>query len=504
MGKPCFFCPHCAGRGNLSSGLEFMNMTEPQMLLGKIAALRERLEKTAREPLSRPEDGPPHDRILELRSRLEKSDDYDTILIQDLKKDETRRFPTQWTSQARSLLVFGKNLVTELKDLGNSFCLLEGLLEPQGDTGQKFSPALIKVYKETASMADTALRMIPNFPDSPSGQLQLCAGVEAIFQVVSQRLRILKGACARNENEIHKVRKLVSLHGQIIRGEEVHLAELHAIGDTLLQEARRGDPLVFLREDPSRLERHLACKSITLARVIARVSLQDGSYRKDALELVCASLVMDVGFLPGEHSVPEGVEKNWDTPPRQLESHCWTGSELLKISFPEQSLYAETALKHHENLDGSGFPSGLKAADLSRAVRLFSACERYVSRCLSGPLDKGIKSKSALATTLQDGEEGRLDKQVANLLLGLSFYPCGTAVELSDGSMGMVLATPNSTLDESQTHGQVIAIFREADGTVPTRPRILDLVSHSSPSILRCLSQKEKEEVLSGSHPEWN
>ena len=61
-------------------------------------------------------------------------------------------------------------------------------------------------------------------------------------------------------------------------------------------------------------------------------------------------------------------------------------------------------MKHHENMDGTGYPNGLKGDDIPQVARLIRVAESYVSlsskRSYRGAMDK----ESALdALKAQDG-----------------------------------------------------------------------------------------------------
>ena len=55
-------------------------------------------------------------------------------------------------------------------------------------------------------------------------------------------------------------------------------------------------------------------------------------------------------------------------------------------------------MKHHENIDGSGYPNGLKGEEIPQVARLIHVAESYVSlsskRSYRGAMDK----ESAVAT----------------------------------------------------------------------------------------------------------
>lgn len=485
-----------------------MNISEPQVLLEKITALREKLEKAVREPalqnLSGGEGVDIFTRRNRLASKLTESDDCDSVIIDESKTSTAIRLPVLLTSKARELLIHGKDLIGELRNLANAFLLYRTDDEVASKKGTQESGALLKLYRETTAMADTALRMIPNFPESPSSQLQLCAGVEAIFQVISQRLRILKQACIAKEKELQKISKLGELFDVILAGGKVDFFEVQIIVEDILEEVRNGETLRLLREDIDYPARYVACKGINFARVVARVIFQDAQLRVASMEIIAAALFLDIGMIKIQSSGLVEPERVHGKMSRAYESHCFIGAELLRVSFPQMPLLAEAALSHHENIDGSGFPSGFKGEEISPVIRFLAVCERYIARCMSASRDKPLNTKGALTSVLMDSEDGKLDKVYARFLLAVSFYPSGTAVELSDGSLGVVLANPLSKNAEIESNNQIVAVLRESDGSYLPKPKILDLAGRTSPAVLRCLSQQEKDDLIGSEFPEWN
>ncbi len=485
-----------------------MNLTEPQLLLEKISALREKLEKAVQDSVSAPFSDEDNLSVFlkkdKLRSQLEELDVSDSLIIAESKSPQLLRLPVQLTSKARELLLYGKELITDLRCLANAFTLYQTDEDSSPKRGVQESGALIKLYRETAAMADTALRMIPNFPESASSQLQLCAGVEAIFQVISQRLRILRQACSNKDKELHKINQLVGILERITHAKHVAFSEVQFLVDDILTEARSGEHIRFLREDAEYVSRYVACKGLNLARVVARVIAQDLELRNISTEIISAALFLDVGIMKLSSSGALESEKLYGKISREHESHCFLGSELLRNAFPEFPLLAEAALCHHENNDGSGFPSGFYAHEISLTIRFLAVCERYIARCMSSPLDKAMNTKGALTSVLIDSEDGKLDKTYARYLLAISFYPSGTAVELSDGSLGIVLANPPPRPLDADSNSEIVAVLREPDGGYLPKPKIVDLAGKVSPAVLRCLSQLEKDELIASEFPEWN
>ena len=61
-----------------------------------------------------------------------------------------------------------------------------------------------------------------------------------------------------------------------------------------------------------------------------------------------------------------------------IESHAASGASILEAArSPLLKLAARIALEHHEYVDGSGYPNGLKGEDISIEARLVCICDVY-------------------------------------------------------------------------------------------------------------------------------
>src|SRR5262245_41780762 len=98
--------------------------------------------------------------------------------------------PAQLTSSARRLLQLGCELLARLRSLGGHLTKKGTELDP-----------LQLYYRDTVAMVDTGLRMVQAFPDAPSGQLQLCQGLEVILNVAGERTVQLGNLIERRRRE---------------------------------------------------------------------------------------------------------------------------------------------------------------------------------------------------------------------------------------------------------------------------------------------------------------
>jgi putative two-component system response regulator len=74
---------------------------------------------------------------------------------------------------------------------------------------------------------------------------------------------------------------------------------------------------------------------------------------------------------------------------------------------------------HHEKLDGSGYPDGLKGADISIAARIMAVVDIYDALITERPYRQAMSSEDALKILQQETESGKLDREVVEHLTNI-------------------------------------------------------------------------------------
>jgi HD-GYP domain-containing protein (c-di-GMP phosphodiesterase class II) len=484
-------------------------MSETENLLSKISALRQRLEQAqglAREAsqtiaLLTGEEGDPADRLRAAERQVRADSVHDAELdavtrplLPASGADEPRSLPRQLTARARSVLERGRQLLGRLRELGEA-------LPAEEPAGADPLPAL---YRQTASLATAALRMVAYLPDTASGQLSQCEGLEALLDDVTLRLYSLGRCLADRKREQERIERLADFLKRLDAGQARELLPLVKLAEELLADAEDGLPLRFLHADLAQRERWVACHGLTTAQVVARVTRTLPEFRSQTLEAVVAALVHDVGML----RVPlETLQKSGpleDEERRQIEAHCRIGSDLVTPLQGDSVWLSQVVLNHHERLDGVGYPDGLKEHQLAGPARLLAVCDVYTALCSPRPHRPARETRTAMTETLLLADQGKLDRGYSEALLQLSFYPVGSVVEMADGSVARVVATPTAARREALNPGRpVVAILVDGDGTPCPVPHHLDLAQCDGRSIVRSIGPAERLQKLGHLYPAW-
>ena len=162
---------------------------------------------------------------------------------------------------------------------------------------------------------------------------------------------------------------------------------------------------------------------------------------------------------------------------------------------------AEAVCGHHERLDGTGYPDGLRENQIKPLTRLLAVCDVYASLCTPRPQRPALDTRTALTDTLLLAEQGLLDRAYAERLLLLTFYPVGSVVELTDGAVGVVVATHLGRRDLNTPARPVLALLTDGQGRLLPGPRHVDLAECESRSIVRTLPREERRQRLGRRYP---
>lgn len=106
--------------------------------------------------------------------------------------------------------------------------------------------------------------------------------------------------------------------------------------------------------------------------------------KEDMDELTYASVLHDIGKIAIPDAILGKPAKLTDEEFEIMKTHTTKGYEILKAA-DEYTDLAKYALTHHERLDGSGYPNGLKAADIPLISKIISIADSYEAMTADRP-----------------------------------------------------------------------------------------------------------------------
>ena len=175
--------------------------------------------------------------------------------------------------------------------------------------------------------------------------------------------------------------------------------------------------------------------STTVAEIAARDLGMDGATR---LSLMCAALTHDIALLPVQHKLDSQNGPLDATQQAMMRTHPYRTVEILANMGVKDTLWLEFARQHHERMDGSGYPQGLKGNDILTGSRLLGIADSYAAMVTPRPNRHGQIPQEALKALHQ--QRGSLYDEgiLLQFINTLTVYPPGTLARLADGEIGVI------------------------------------------------------------------
>ena len=104
----------------------------------------------------------------------------------------------------------------------------------------------------------------------------------------------------------------------------------------------------------------------------------------------------DIGKMGIDESILNKPERLNDDERKEIRRHPEIGYRILSSS-NDFSEIAEYVLKHHERLDGKGYPGGFKGKDISMQSRIIAIADAFDAMTSDRPYRKGLRLEDAVA-----------------------------------------------------------------------------------------------------------
>lgn len=162
---------------------------------------------------------------------------------------------------------------------------------------------------------------------------------------------------------------------------------------------------------------------------------------RDQLHLMGLSgILLDIGKI----KVPDRVlEKKGMLTPEEYEiakKHVVLGVEIIRKEKELPKEVADVVMQHHERQDGSGYPRGLRGAEISLYGSIAGCVDSYSALISARHYAEQMAPSNALGTLYKLRGTMFHEALIEQFIQCIGIYPVGSAVELNTGEIGVVIA----------------------------------------------------------------
>jgi len=223
--------------------------------------------------------------------------------------------------------------------------------------------------------------------------------------------------------------------------------EVQEIVSKILDEMFEDDEIVYNLAEIKKIDEYSFSHSVNVCVLSLLIAMNKDWQLNDLKLLGTAALLHDVGKIKIDGQI---INKNSILTQEEFEAvkkHCLYGYEMLAHIPCLDKTAALVAMSHHERIDGSGYPFGLKGENIHSYSKIVSIADVYDALTSDRIYRKKVKAKDVYHYIVSSS--GRLfdEEYAASFSECVAIYPGGTTVKLNTGHIGIVVKVRRKSVE---------------------------------------------------------
>lgn len=231
-------------------------------------------------------------------------------------------------------------------------------------------------------------------------------------------------------------------------------------------------------------DNYLYSHSVNVGIYSAALGMALGLKRDDLIDLGIGAMLHDIGKTQVPMEILNKPSKLTDEEYAIMKEHSLQGYQILKEHPDIPLISAHCALQHHERLDGTGYPRGLKGNDIHLYGQIVGIADVYDALTSNRVYRKAYLPHEALEILFTS--TGQFDSELIRKFRdNVAIYPIGLMVLLNTGEKAVVV-----DINTKFPHRPIVRVLKDRDGQDVRVPYELDLSADLTLMISGC------EEIL--------
>ncbi len=218
----------------------------------------------------------------------------------------------------------------------------------------------------------------------------------------------------------------------------VELADISNTIHSIIDDILSHEDMQVSLNDISASDEYTFSHSVS-ATVYSLLIAKQLGYNKPMMEkLAAGALFHDIGKILLDKRVLNKEGRLDEQELEHIKLHTTLGYETLKKCVSLTELSRIVSLYHHERMDGSGYPAGIKAGDLHEFVRIVAVADTY-DALVSDRCYRRKWSSNQTVNYLIEHAGTKFDTRIVSVFIKqIAIFPNGSMVRLSDNSIGII------------------------------------------------------------------
>ena len=174
---------------------------------------------------------------------------------------------------------------------------------------------------------------------------------------------------------------------------------------------------IELVDRPALADLYLFAHSLNTMKLVVHVAGEMGVDGSEHVVLCLGALLHDIGKLAVPASLLNATRRLRKNEIDSIRAHSEIGYDSLSDTrIIGWNAVLDVIRHHHERLDGSGYPFGLTAPNISWRTRCVTVCDVFSALIESRPYRPAMGRDEAVAVLAQMAEAGKIDGDIVDVL----------------------------------------------------------------------------------------
>lgn len=252
-----------------------------------------------------------------------------------------------------------------------------------------------------------------------------------------------------------------------------------SIVDELLTVISNNNEMLMILSDAYIYDEYLYQHSFQVTMYSIAIAKELGYSYEDQRLIGIGALLHDVGKLVIPHEILKKPGQLTEEEFEKVKLHTRYGFDILRNLHSVSLLVAHCAFQHHERLDGSGYPRGLKGAEIHPFAKIIGVADVF-DAITSNRVYRAKMLPSQALSIIENSSGIGFDEMIVEAFKRVIVkYPNGTVLQLSDMRRGVV--AKQNPINAARPF---VRVFEE-NGQLLAATYEISLVEHSNVHIVK-------------------
>ena len=264
-----------------------------------------------------------------------------------------------------------------------------------------------------------------------------------------------------------------TMFDEVRMGKALSVGQAYELVDDIAATVLRGGSVLLGLARLKTADNYTYMHSVAVCALMTALATEVGLAPEQVRSAGLAGLLHDIGKMAVPSAILNKPGSLSEAEFGSVRAHPGAGHRMLQEVGELDPVALDVCLHHHEKLDGSGYPKGLRGEEVSLYARMGAICDVYDAITSNRPYKQGWCPADSLRR-MAAWRGAHLDAQLfAAFVKCLGIYPLGTLVRLQSERLAVVVGqTPGKPL----TQPTVRVFFSIRAGTCIV-PSVIDLAA---------------------------